>query len=116
MLAAKTPLRSILVTDATSAAAAPPGLFRFAGMTIERTEDGAVRFPNTATLAGSALTLDQAVRNLVSWKLTDAATALALASTHPNALLAPALAHHRITLPATPVAWTPDLHPKDSAD
>jgi N-acetylglucosamine-6-phosphate deacetylase len=62
-------------------------------------------------LAGSALTLDQAVRNLVAWNLADAATALAMASTHPNALLAPALAHHRITLPTTRVAWTPDLHP-----
>jgi hypothetical protein len=34
-----------------------------------------------------------------------------MASTHPNAVLAPALAYHRITLPTARVAWTADLHP-----
>jgi N-acetylglucosamine-6-phosphate deacetylase len=114
LIRAKTPHRSILVTDATSAAAAPPGLYRFAGMTIEHTPDGSVRVPGSATLAGSALCLDQAVRNLVAWSLADAATALAMASTHPNALLAPALAHHAIARPNTPVTWTPDLQPQNS--
>jgi N-acetylglucosamine-6-phosphate deacetylase len=111
LLAAKTPIRSILVTDATAAAAAPPGLYRFAGMTIEHTADGSVRLPNTAALAGSALTLDRAVRNLVAWNLVDPATALAMASTQPNALLAPALHHHGIASPVARVTWTQDLHP-----
>jgi N-acetylglucosamine-6-phosphate deacetylase len=111
MLRAKTPSRSILITDATSAAAAPPGMYRFAGMTIQRTADGAARLLDTASLAGSALTLDQAVRNLVAWKLADPAIALTMASTNPNALLAPACAHHRITLPSTQVTWTADLQP-----
>ncbi|HEY0425630.1 MAG TPA: N-acetylglucosamine-6-phosphate deacetylase, partial [Rhodopila sp.] len=111
LLRGKTPRWSVLVTDATAAAAAPPGLYVFAGMTIQHQADGSVRLPNTATLAGSALTLDQAVRNLVAWKLADATTALAMASTHPNAVLAPALAYHRITLPTARVAWTADLHP-----
>jgi N-acetylglucosamine-6-phosphate deacetylase len=111
LLRAKGLGRSILVTDATAAAAAPPGLYRFAGMTIERAGDGSVRMPGGATLAGSALCLDQAVRNVVGWDLADAATALAMASTHPNALLAPALAHHGIALPETMVTWTGDLHP-----
>ena len=111
LIRAKTPGRSILVTDATAAAAAPPGLYPFAGMTIQHTPDGSVRVPGSTNLAGSALCLDQAVRNLVAWNLTDAATALAMASTHPNALLARALAHHGITLPDAKVAWTADLHP-----
>jgi N-acetylglucosamine-6-phosphate deacetylase len=111
LIRAKTPARSILVTDATSAAAAPSGLYRFAGMTIQHTPDGSVRIPDTTTLAGSALTLDQAVRNLVAWNLADPATALSMASTNPNALLAPALAHHGIALPVSRVAWTHDLHP-----
>ena len=38
--------------------------------------------------------------------LADPATALAMASTHPNALLAPALAHHGIALPRPGSAWT----------
>ncbi len=111
LIRAKTPERTILVTDATAAAATPPGLYRFAGMTIEHAADGSVRVPNTPTLAGSALTLDQAVRNLVAWGLAPPETALAMASTHPNAILAPALSHHGIALPATQVAWTEDLHP-----
>jgi N-acetylglucosamine-6-phosphate deacetylase len=114
LIRAKTPLRSILVTDATAAAGAPFGQYRFAGMTIEHAPDGSVRLPGTATLAGSALCLDQAVRNLVAWNLADAATALAMASTHPNAVLAPALAHHGITLAKAVVAWTEDLHPIDA--
>ena len=40
MLRAKGPGRSVLVTDATAAAAAPPGLYRFAGMAIEHCADG----------------------------------------------------------------------------
>jgi N-acetylglucosamine-6-phosphate deacetylase len=80
-------------------------------MTIEHTVDGSVRIPGTTTLAGSALTLDQAVRNLVAWDLASPETALAMASTHPNAIIASALAHHGIVLPPSRVAWTPDLHP-----
>jgi N-acetylglucosamine-6-phosphate deacetylase len=115
LIRAKTPRRCVLVTDATAAAAAPPGLFQFAGMTIEHTPDGSVRVPGSVTLAGSALRLDQAVRNLIAWNLADPATALAMASTHPNALLAPALTHHAIALPETRVTWTRDFRPGISA-
>ncbi len=111
MIRAKTPARSILVTDATAAAAAPPGLYGFAGMSIKHTEDGSVRIPGTTTLAGSGLTLDQAVRNLVAWGLVSPDTALAMASAHPNAIIAPALAYHGIALPTDEVGWTRDLHP-----
>ena len=112
LLRAKMPHRSILVTDATAAAAAPPGRYRFAGITIQHAPDGSVRLPGTTTLAGSALTLDQAMRNLVAWNLADTHTALAMASIQPNAILAPALAHHRIVRPQTMVTWSSGLHPK----
>ena len=111
LIRAKGPQRCILVTDATAAAAAPPGLYPFAGMTIEHTADGSVRVPGTKTLAGSALCLDQAVRNLVDWGIAVPTTALAMASAHPAGVLAPALAHHAIRLPDTAVAWTETLHP-----
>jgi N-acetylglucosamine-6-phosphate deacetylase len=111
LLRAKQPQRCILVTDATAAAAAPPGLHRFAGMHIEHAADGSVRVPGTATLAGSALCLDQAVRNVVAWGFADPRTALAMASLHPAAVLAAALAHHAIRLPDSAVAWTDSLHP-----
>jgi N-acetylglucosamine-6-phosphate deacetylase len=112
LLRAKGLSRSVLVTDATAAAAAPPGLYRFAEMTIQHMADGSVRVPGSATLAGSALCLDQAVRNLVSWKLADPVAALAMASTQPRALIAPAIAAHGISVPAGCVSWAADCRPR----
>jgi len=86
MLRAKGWGRSVLVTDAVSAAAAPPGRYGFAGMAIDAAADGTVRNPD-GTLAGSALRLDQAVRNLADWGIATLAQAVALASDNPAALL-----------------------------
>lgn len=94
LLRAKGAARSILVSDATAAAAAPPGRYRFAGMDIARSEDGTVRLAGTDTLAGSSLRLGQAVRNLVAWGLASAAEAERMAADNPAALLAPAVAAH----------------------
>ena len=69
-------------------------------MSIEHAADGSVREPGSDVLAGSALCLDQAVRNLVAWGLATPAEAIRLASANPAALLAPALAAHGIDLPA----------------
>ncbi len=111
LLRAKGLERSLLVTDATAAARAPPGLYRFAGMAIEHAEDGSVRVPGQAALAGSALCLDQAVRNLVAWGIADAAAAMRLAADNPAALLAPGLAAHGLRRPEAVVAWSRDLRP-----
>lgn len=111
ILRAKGLARVVLVTDATAAAAAPPGLYGFAGMTIEHAEDGSVRVPGARVLAGSGLRLDQAVRNLVAWQLASPEQAIALAADRPAALLAGAFAAHGIALPPGEVAWTADLHP-----
>lgn len=102
--------RAVLVTDAVAAAAAPPGRYPFAGMEVERGADGTVRVPGSASLAGSSLCLDQAVRNLVRWGVADAAEALAMASTRPAAILAPALAARGLP-PLEPGAlrWSDDL-------
>ena len=109
MIRAKGPGRAFLVTDAVAAAAAAPGRYRFAGMDIVGAEDGSVRRLGTGTLAGSALTLDQAVRNVAGWRVADAAGAVAMASTVPAALLAPALAARGIRLPSGAVTWTDEL-------
>ena len=112
LLRAKGLSRAVLVTDATAAAAAPPGLYRFAGISIEHAPDGSVRAPGSDVLAGSALRLDQAVRNLVAWGLAAPADAIRLASANPATLLAPALAAHGIDLPESSVAWSPELAPQ----
>jgi N-acetylglucosamine-6-phosphate deacetylase len=109
MLRAKGMERSILVTDAVSAAAAEPGLYPFADMTVEFAEDGSVRVPGSPSLAGSGLTLDQAVRNLVAWGLTSRADAIRMASANPASLMSLTLARHRRNLTGGTVEWSDAL-------
>lgn len=113
MIRAKGPDRAFLVTDAVAAAAMPPGLYPFAGMTVERMPDGSVRIPGTTLLAGSGLCLDQAVRNLVEWGFARPEEAVGLASTVPAGLLAPALAAHGIAVGAGDVEWGEGLVVRD---
>jgi N-acetylglucosamine-6-phosphate deacetylase len=76
--------RFCLVTDAIEAALLDPGEYELGGRSV-RVRDGAVRLPD-GTLAGSVLTMDAAVRNLVAggadWK-----EAVHAASTAPARLL-----------------------------
>jgi N-acetylglucosamine-6-phosphate deacetylase len=111
MIRAKGLSRSLLVTDATAAAASPAGRYDFAGMTVERTEAGEVRAPGSNVLAGSALTLDQAVRNLVAWGIAGVDEAIGLASDHPARALRPALTAHDARLPDSQITWSDDLAP-----
>jgi N-acetylglucosamine-6-phosphate deacetylase len=76
--------RFCLVTDAVEAAGMPPGSYRLGDREVQ-VEDGAVRLAD-GTLAGSVLTMDAAVRNLVASgaALADAVHA---ASTAPARLL-----------------------------
>ena len=66
---AKTIARSIIVTDAVAAAGAhlPPGFYTIGETKIQRHEDGTVRIPGSQYLAGSSVTMDQMVRNLMDW-------------------------------------------------
>jgi len=76
--------RAVLVTDATAASGRPDGNYELAGIRLD-VVDGAVR--NAAgALAGSALTLDRAVRNVVALGVHPA-DALAAASEVPARLL-----------------------------
>ena len=76
--------RYCLVTDAVEAAMAGPGTYRLANRAIE-VSDGAVRLAD-GTLAGSVLTMDEAVRNLVAGGATPE-QALHAAATAPARLL-----------------------------
>ena len=105
MVRAKGPGRAILVTDAVAAAAAPPGRYGFAGMAIDGAPDGSVRLPGTGTLAGSALTLATAVRNVAEWGIASSADAIGMASAAPAVVLTPALHAHGIVLPDSAIEW-----------
>lgn len=109
MLRAKGIERTILVTDAVAAAGAEPGLYPFAGMTVEFTDDGSVRMPGSPSLAGSGLTLDQAVRNVVGWGLASRVDAIRMASANPASLLSLTLARHHRPLAAGEVEWSDAL-------
>ncbi len=69
MLRAKGDDRTILTTDAVSAAGAnmAPGAYTLGQTEIELFADGVVRIPGATYLAGSSVTMDQMLRNVVSW-------------------------------------------------
>jgi N-acetylglucosamine-6-phosphate deacetylase len=72
LLKAKGRERAVLVTDATAATGMPEGRYMLGDIEVE-VKDG--RCTNQGNLAGSVLTLDRAVRNVVkfaSWNLQDA--------------------------------------------
>jgi N-acetylglucosamine-6-phosphate deacetylase len=113
MLRAKGAERSVLVTDAVSAAAAAFGLHPFAGMSVEHAPDGSARLPGTRSLAGSALTLDKAVRNIVDWGFATPEQSLSMAADNPRRLMAPALAAHSVELDPGEVDWSPELFARE---
>ena len=76
--------RLCLVTDAIEAALLDPGAYELGGRAV-RLRDGAVRLPD-GTLAGSVLTMDEAVRNLVA-SGADWIDAVHSASTAPARLI-----------------------------
>jgi N-acetylglucosamine-6-phosphate deacetylase len=74
--------RAVLVTDATPATGGPPGRWAMGGVTIERGADGAAHTTD-GRLAGSTLTLDDAVRNWVTMTGATIAEALLAGSGTP---------------------------------
>jgi N-acetylglucosamine-6-phosphate deacetylase len=87
MLRAKTTARSLLVTDATAAAGCPPGEYTIGNRRVRLGAAGRVTLADGERLAGSALTLDVAVGNLVRGTGVPIDDALAMASTQPAAYL-----------------------------
>ena len=80
------PGRIVLVTDAMSAAAAPPGRYVLGGLDVDVSEDGRAVLAGTDTLAGSTLTLTRAIEVCVEAGV-DEADAVAAASTTARAAL-----------------------------
>jgi N-acetylglucosamine-6-phosphate deacetylase len=57
----KGPERTVIVTDAMAAAAAPPGRYTIGDLVVEVGGDRVVRQPGSSNFAGSALTMNEAV-------------------------------------------------------
>jgi N-acetylglucosamine-6-phosphate deacetylase len=81
---AKDPNRVILVTDGMSATGMPDGTYMLGDMEVE-VHDG--RCTSDGTLAGSVLTLDRGVRNLMEFTGVSLSAAVAAASTNPCHLM-----------------------------
>ena len=86
-LRAKTPARSILVTDAIVATGLGPGKYPAGTKIVEVHDDGRTSAPGAPALAGSVLTLDKAVVNVALHCGVPFAEAWAMASTNPASLL-----------------------------
>ncbi len=86
-LRAKQSERTLLVTDATAGAAAPPGRYRLGDLELERGKEPVARDPATSRPAGAAVSLDQCVRNVMQWYGVSLDEAVAWAGTQPLHLL-----------------------------
>ena len=79
----KSPRRTILVTDAIAAAGCPPGQYQLGNVDVEVGLDRRVSLRGTPFLAGSALTLPEAIGHAVRFTGLPLADVLAMASGVP---------------------------------
>jgi len=71
--------RIMLTTDCMAGAGALPGKYTLGEMEVEVGTDGAARLHNSFRLAGSALTMDRAITNLIQFAGVDLASAMKIA-------------------------------------
>jgi len=83
-LKAKGPDRAILITDAISATGMPEGVYKLGGLEV-RVQDNRCEYQGR--LAGSVLTLDRAIRNVMSFTGVALNQAAKLATLNPAKLL-----------------------------
>ena len=86
-LRAKESKRTILITDATAGAAAKPGIYQLGEMELHLDHEPVVYNKETSRPAGSAVTLDQCVRNVMKWYNVSLDEAVSWAGLNPLQLL-----------------------------
>lgn len=86
LIRAKGISRVILVTDAMAAAAASGGRYTLGDLEVEVGKDRVVRLTGTPSLAGSALTIDEAVSNCASFAKISLTSAIRMVTVNPAKL------------------------------
>ena len=86
-LRAKESKRTLLITDATAGAAAKPGIYQLGEMELHLDHEPVVYNKETSRPAGSAVTLDQCVRNVMKWYNVSLDEAVSWAGLNPLQLL-----------------------------
>jgi N-acetylglucosamine-6-phosphate deacetylase len=99
----KSPQRTILITDAMAAAGCAPGVYRIGEVDVEVGVDKRVSLRGTPFLAGSALTMDDAIGKTARFTGLPIEDVLAMASTVPAAYLDIA------TAGTVAADWDPDV-------
>ena len=97
--------RIVLVTDAMSAAGAPAGRYTIGDLVIEVGKNRVVRQPGSPNLAGSALTMSEAVAKYVEMTGVSLAESWEAASLRPWALLRTAGAVKRVPSSTVLARW-----------
>ena len=87
MIRAKTLDRCLLVSDAVALAGMQPGIYQFAGKSVELTAERCVRLVGTEYLAGSAIELARGIENSVQFAGISLKEAVSLATLQPMRLL-----------------------------
>ena len=87
MIRAKTLDRCLLVSDAVALAGMKPGIYQFAGKSVELTAERCVRLVGTEYLAGSAIELARGIENSVRFVGISLKEAVSLATLQPMCLL-----------------------------
>jgi N-acetylglucosamine-6-phosphate deacetylase len=105
---AKTPARTILVSDAMAAAGCAAGFYRIGDVEVEVGDDRRVSLRGTPYLAGSALTLSDAVANTVRFTGLALEDVLPMASSLPAAYLGIDVAG-QVTAEWDPEGWVLDI-------
>ena len=86
-LRAKESQRTILITDATAGAAAEPGIYQLGDLELILESEPVVYNKKTSRPIGSAVTLDQCVRNVMQWYNVPLDEAVTWAGFNPMQLL-----------------------------
>ncbi len=87
VLRAKTPQRSVLITDAMAAAVMPPGRYPLGKSEVVKTEEGRVCLPGTPYLAGSAAEMPLVIARAVANGGLDLVEAVRLGTLQPAVLV-----------------------------